>query len=274
MSGFKRGVAAQQEFFKKTAPEILTKQGRLLVRDLIKLTPGFDPRRGFAARTLNDDRRITEKAVRRDLRKVFAPIESSGLYNAGGRAGLRLKELVSGIKTNTRLVGRARKGKAGRVKGLADRKVAIAAVFKAAGAGDLGVIIDVNPQLHRSQRNRRGRVTNAKRYLVINSRSVKAYQKEVLSHVGRGKGGWNQAGAKLGTSIPGWIAQHHTPGDFIDNRNHPTQPSITVINSVPYRSDFETRRITQSALAIRAGSMKTEMRKVQQGMARAFNRKR
>lgn len=278
-TGFKRGVTAQRRAFKLSASEVLTKQGRLLVRDLIKLTPGFDPKRGIQVQSYGWQKAVSDSAVKHDIRKIFQPIDQSGIYKDDKRAGKRLRELLTGVKRSARAIagglGGAKGGRA--ASRIGNNKEAIAAIFKAATGRNFLVIDKATRQLHITNRGKRGRTKtpNGNPYLVIDGRSVAALTRETLTHVGRGKAGWATAAAKLGgPQLPAWISRHSTPGGFIDERKAYPAPSITVINSVPYRRDFETTRIVQAALTIRAASMRTEIKKVQEYQARAFNQKR
>lgn len=248
-SRFKRSVAAQKKQFKLSAYDFLTKQGRLLVRDLIKLTPGFVPGPGIMQTSLASHKRITDNAVKRDLRKLFKPIKKTRLYNSDGRAGERLKALL-------------KKGD----------KDAIRAVFKAAG---VQVAEKATRELHLKNRGKRGRVSGRTSIVVLDEKSLPKYEKEVLTHVGRGKAGWETAwNALTFGSLPHWIGRHNTPGLFTDNRRDPVKPDIIVGNNVEYRGDFKPQRIVRAAINIRAAAMRTEVKKVQAAMARAFNTKR
>jgi hypothetical protein len=254
------------EFIRQTGREagkVLKAQARLLVRDLIAATPPF----GKAAfsrdvESYNDQRAIGRKAVERDIRKVFVSLRdyikeldnvklAAALTQAGGLGA------SSNIKTRKQSFR----------KSSVDMP-ALEAIFRNMGK-EGRVIMEVNADLHKKARNRRGRTVGGKsnRYVVVRERSLDKYISEVQRRVGYAKAGWMKAAIALGVKgIPNWIKQHVTAGVFED-RTNASNMSVTVGNLVEFQEDFDRRQF-QAALKNREIAIPIEMRKIVEGEAR------
>lgn len=269
-TGFARGMRAQSAYFQKSAKEILTKQGRLLVRDLIKLTPPFDNKHSIST-SLNVHRRIGDFVVARDIGRVFRPLSGLGVWKNPTN-----KNLSDQIKYHAKGLRPPRSGRPARIKNgryvptRATRSQEALKKLLARAGIHREVVWNATREVHQAARGRRGRVhqDNWFKY-VVNEKSIKRYVKQRQRSVGFAKAGWRAGAKALGFHLPPWIKRHFTNGYFRDDISHPISPWIEIGNRVAFRRDFEIGRIVQAALQNRRRSMRTEMRKAQAGMARA-----
>jgi hypothetical protein len=122
-----------------------------------------------------------------------------------------------------------------------------------------------SPQVHLSQRNRRGRVPGSDRRVVVLGSDVgllKKYVKEVQERVGYAKSGWLKALLLVGGNAPGYVMKKGTSGgDVIDDHADEENPSITAINRTPWavRKD-EGDRILAAAKASRIQAIISKIR--------------
>lgn len=233
----------------------LKNQGRLLTRDLIGATPPFGAH-AFNRReeSYNEQRRIGEAAVERDIRKVFIPLRLFVEQLAGHNPELALALSLAGGLGAVNRVSRKQSQRASRVD-----MDALQAIFR--NMGKEGMILPVvNPSLHEAARNRFGRVRRSRLYVVVNERSINQYIREKKAHVGKAKAGWLKAALGLGLkAIPDWIRRHLVAGIFTD-RSSPTfeTQSITIGNLIEYGADFDPARFS-AALENRSRAMKLTM---------------
>jgi len=99
----------------------------------------------------------------------------------------------------------------------------------------LGVAFDVSrtldPNIHKSQRNRRGRIRRPREEQgVVSAQNIFIYAKSVGAKSGWAKAGWVKAITGLGGGrIPAWIRRHNAPGGYSIDKE-----TIVVWNSVNY----------------------------------------
>ncbi len=121
-----------------------------------------------------------------------------------------------------------------------------------------------SPEVHLSQRNRRGRVGRDTKQVVLGSDVglLKKYVAEVQNRVGYAKSGWLKALLLVGGTAPNYVTKKGTSGgDVIDDHADEENPSITAINRTPWavRKD-EGDRILSSAKASRIQAIISKIR--------------
>jgi len=92
-------------------------------------------------------------------------------------------------------------------------------------------------RLHKSKRNRRGRVPVGVEKRKVWKTDFNRYLRETLKRVGELAGGWNSAAAKLGHKPAPWIWRHQSPGSVkveVSNR----RIRIKMINKVDHASQM------------------------------------
>lgn len=236
-------------------------QARLLTRDLIGGTPPFGKhafRRSSnefgAGESYNEQRKIGEAAVRRDVRKVFQPFKQYAAFIGKKFNNPKLEQylLKLGRQSDTQQLERIFK------KWMWHPKIKTTAT---------------RPD-HIKRRDRRGRVKRATNTFILDERSRVNYEKQAISHVGKAKAGWVKAAQALGlSSIPNWITRHSSPGLFQDSTTDLTHPSVMIGNLVDYANAqswegfgfvFENRRrsmVLQASKIMEANHRKQSRRR-------------
>lgn len=236
-------------------------QARLLTRDLIGGTPPFGKhafRRSSnelgAGESYNEQRKIGEAAVRRDVRRVFQPFNQYAAFIGKKFNNPKLEQylLKLGRQSDTQQLERIFK------KWMWHPKIRTTAT---------------RPD-HIKRRDRRGRVKRATNTFILDERSRVNYEKEVVSHVGKAKAGWVQAALGLGLGgIPNWIRRHNSPGLFQDATASLVTPSVTIGNLVNYATEMPME-VFQAALENRRRSMVLQANKIMEANHRKQLRRR
>lgn len=113
----------------------------------------------------------------------------------------------------------------------------------------LGASVAEMAQIHQSHRGQRGRVggtgnritkdpgnarNNIVNRTVVRRPDFRRYEREVLSHVGKMRGGWGPGMMATGASVPGWVRKHVTPENGrVVNGLKAKNPFIEVSNTTP-----------------------------------------
>lgn len=128
---------------------------------------------------------------------------------------------------------------------------------------------------HRRNRNARGRTANLKRMssgwyspFAVSFEHFAAYRDKILAHVGRRKSGWGKSLVEMGGKVAGWINRHVTSGKAPGEKQIVVgeKPSVTLINrAVGIGAD---ERIVRSALRIRYEAIGRRMRLVVSGYSK------
>jgi hypothetical protein len=222
--------------------EALYEEWPLLIRKVMDFTPPFETG-GKAGAT---DLSVGRGAVASDIYKTM------NVFNPAART--RSLEKVIDEKNIEAFNIIARRSKSGYMKG----KTAVA----------------FSPQIHLSQRNKRGRVGGSDRRQVVLGSDVgllKKYVAEVQNRVGWAKSGWLKALLLVGGTAPNYVMKKGTSGgDVIDDHADEENPSITAINRTPWavRKD-EGDRILSSAKASRIQAIISKIRVKERLAARA-----
>jgi hypothetical protein len=217
----------------RSGAEVLRDQTRLLIHDLMTFTPPFG--RVPFLEGIDKQFFIGKAAVRRDIRRVFRPVQTLRAWRqpVNGRVKRELERAV--------------------------RRGDTATVARILSLQESRVLPRVTPALHQQARDGKGRVPASFRwYVVLDDRSVREYEEEVFTHIGRAKAGWETAARALGVPVPEWIGRHSTPGRFRQVEG-PDGPSIEIANDVEYGGDFDELQILEKALARRQRSMEDQL---------------
>jgi hypothetical protein len=189
--------------------KVLKDQGRLFVRDLIKVTPPFGD--ATFSESYNTQRKAGESAVERDIRKVFVPLRQFAENVSKTNPELGVTLTMKGGITGSNIANRKLKRSSNRID-----MQALEAIFRNMGM-EGRVMLNVDPAIHEKARGRRGRVRRATPVVVVNEKSIDKYIKEKQGHIGKAKAGFMKAAIGLAVKgIPNWIRRHMTPGVFRD----------------------------------------------------------
>jgi hypothetical protein len=227
-----RSLALYSAALNKSMREALFEEWPLLVRKVMDFTPPFKTGGG----TGSSDLSVGRAAVNRDIRKTMRPFDPSSKSK-------QLKKIVE-------------------EKNLAAYNIIAGRVKKGPMVGTRA--IHFSKDVHRSQRNARGRVGADRKQVVLGSDSgvLQEYIAHMQDAVGIAKAGWLPALLLVGGSAPGYVAKHGTGhGAYIDDHANELDPSITAINRTPWavRKD-EAQRIIGYALASRARAIESKVR--------------
>lgn len=234
---FSRQIGEIVKVTGKEAAVVIREEGRLLVKDVAKMTPPFG--KAPSTESFASQRKLGEAAVEKDVRRVFHVIDLSKIRNAS------LREALERLVKKKDLAG---------VEALLKRmKIPARMVIREADAG-----------LHEAWRDRRGRVQRDKWIWVLSGASVNRYVRAMKGHVGRAKAGWSAAAAALGVKLPAWITRHGAGhGSFRDETKHPTAPKITIINAVPKaQASGAELQIVRRAMANRIRNMGKKLERI------------
>ena len=218
--------------------EAVRKQARLFLEDVVRATPPFG-KHPFSE-SFNEQRKIGENAVVRDLRKIFRLVRPLGRWLGRRARDPQMQERVEGY-----------------VQGGNLRAIRTILSNMLNGAD---VRHEVEPALHMVRRGGRGRVGRGSLTFIVEERSFNRYLAAVLKHVGRAKAGWARAAAQLGVKLPNWITRHSTGGVYEDNLGS-ENPSVTVGNLIEFGGDFDQGPF-DAAIENRVRSMAKELEKV------------
>lgn len=240
--------------------KVVRDQARLLTRDLIGGTPPFG-KHAFRrvsnslgeGESYNDQRKIGEAAVRRDVGRVFQSFRKYAAYVA---------KKFNKPKLETYLLQLARQSDTQTLERIFRKWLWRAKVRTTALRGE-----------HLKRRQKNGRVKKGPAVFVLDDRSIKNYEREVVSHVGKAKAGWLAAARGLGVrGLPAWITRHSSPGLFQDQTGDTTKPTITIGNLVDFAAEIP-ETVWTAALENRMRSMKIEAEKVMEANHRKHARR-
>lgn len=195
----------------KTVPEVVRAQARLICVNLAHNTQPYGADDAARAKGRN--------AVRGDLNKVFlGPERILEIARLGARRGHELSE---------RMIEAVESGRSARV----------AELWRQQSGQSLPAADAPDPQWHRQQRNRRGKVSRKGRpMLVLSASALRAYTLTKEKLVGFAKSGWATAARALGATrgIPGWVSRNRGPGTARDATADPSYPRVVLSNTVRY----------------------------------------
>lgn len=235
LSQFQREVKALAAATHKAGAEVLREETHDLIKDVVATTPPFG-RVAFVEDIANQFY-IGKAAVRRDIRRVFRPVQTLRAWKRPFNARLK-RELE-------RAVG----------------KGDVLAVAKILKLRPERVLAKADASIHQSARDEKGRVPQSYRwYVVLDEESIRGLEDETFKRIGRAKAGWEAAARAVGLDLPEWIARHSTPGRF-RQVNGPEGPTIEIANDVEYADDFGELHILEKAIERSERRMEKKMEK-------------
>lgn len=222
----------------KTYPQLFRQQGKLFVQDLQLATPPFD--KSTINGPLNAQRKIGEKAVERDVKRLFRPLPKADTITQGDKREART------MRTYVRL----------------SKWKELSTILNRLGVRNSQVIPEATEAIHNKHRNEKGRIPKKiNPIIVVKSRSISVLVRTLKGHVGKLKAGWNKAALHFRASVPNWILKHSTPGGVFDLSKDKDNPSITVSNASEFGPKVEWK-IVQFALKKREGAMRRQLEKL------------
>ena len=233
---FSRQIAEVIRVTGKSAGEVVRQEGKLFVKDVVKMTPPF----GTAPTTesLNAQRKVGQKAVERDVRRTFITLDFTKIREA------RIRKQLEKLARKNDLEGVKR-------------------LLRACRFPVREVLREASMDAHQAQRDRRGRVQRSKFIWVLKDRGTRRVIRERKSHVGKAKSGWAKAARGLGVHLTGWISKHSGAGVFVDRTKDPRQPMIRVGNNVRFIQGTGAQlKIVNRALKNRVRNMKAKLERI------------
>lgn len=203
-------------------PELgtISKQAQLLVEHCMRLTPPKSAAQG-------------RKRVRFDLEKIFHPIEPDDMRSS----------------SFARLVRRS------------DPEAWNAMASKVSTGPLAGTqAVYPTPQLHRANRDRRGRAKRTRFVTLWKQRgALKDIMRDAVNRVGWAKAGWMKAyHGLMGTRAPDFVTKHgQARGIFQDGRADLTNPYVGVYNDTGWGKGGESNRVVGAAFNARNRAMAT-----------------
>jgi hypothetical protein len=224
----------------KTGAELVREQGRLLVLDLVRLTPPTG-RHAFTE-SFAVQKGVQMKKIAQSLRAGFQPVADLNLVRSPNKPalGAALQKYID----------------SGNV-------AALQRVLTRLGFLRRRVITEATPglaALRSFYSPRKRRFYWREKFLVMRAASIEQTIAAVQSRIGKAKAGWNAAARILALGLPGWISRHPTPGWLKDETHNALAPELTLANLVDYADNWaEEMRIVQKALDRRASQMQRRM---------------
>ncbi len=205
----------------RTLEEVSQQQASLFTQDASSFTPPFG--KAPVKESASEKKRIGERAIERDVKRAFMPIESLRVFHTNTEMGKGLQRAAK--KKNTILTEE---------------------LLRQSGVRVRGVVTEPSQELHRGMKNNRGRIIKARSYVMIGKPSkLKRYVKDQQRRVGLAKDGWTTPLVNLKRNPPPWVRRHSTLSG-IYREEHGDTPSVVVGNSVQHaQSSYD--RISQQA---------------------------
>ncbi len=217
----------------KDARGAVRQQSMLLGKKLVQFTPPNTRAQG-------------RKAVARDIQRAVTPIRP------GDFASPAIRKLI-------------------RKRDYAALEVVFSRLPKGGFAGFQ--VLPFSPELHRSRRDARGRVTRSAKVATPDAAQVRGYIREVQARVGRAKGGWVPTVTRLGGSVPEWLLRHAVTGS-VEDRTDSLNPSVKMKNRSEWAGDANVDRVLSGALGARRKEILTSIEKAANSAARTSGLKR
>lgn len=171
---YRNSVARLIKEKRADAKLLLQEEARLLVKGLVGITPPHTEDEG-------------RKAIDRNLRRAFSPLDPQNFSSDGTPAGKRIAVLIrnNDIVGLNALFARMKRGKL---------------------AGKTVLMPDQLPGIHRRLMNSRGRVSKSNFLTTLST--FRRYRDAIWKRVGWAKAGWLAAAQAVGLSLPGYVTRH------------------------------------------------------------------
>ena len=226
---------------KGKAGKLMTDEAKLLVADLIKLTPPTDGRHPLTT-NLKQHEVAGQKAILTDLRKVIKDVTQLDMYK-----NPRIKNWLN--------------------KAFKNHDWALVMDIINDHSGNAGMQVPTG--WHEESRNRRGRVKSGPRFYVKDTKKeakLMAYAKGVFKRMGKAKAGWLPAARKLKLAqrhYIGFIKRHRGRGLIRMKTKNTYDPVIYIANLVSYiQKAGREQRIMAVALRHRADNIRLKIEKM------------
>lgn len=282
------------KFVKATTEEVgkeMFRQAELMVRadsgsGLLAITAPPDGSK------LGDSEKIGQKAVERDLNKVFltASLARAILKRSGQRGALaafnrymrpgnpdysqaKALDFLNGQVSTTVRVDPYITKRGKRVSGYTQNRQA--PQFGDPRLGGLQFVADApSQQVHRSKRDNRGKVkSNAWVQLVMKKGLMTAYTNKMKSRVGLLKAGWAKAAkkARLKLSFPPFVNRNlsQAKGDGRSSVANPLNMFVELVNQAPNASTVINEGAVRFVVRLRQDNIRREMENKIAALARA-----
>lgn len=223
--------------------KLMRNEMRLIISRLIQFTP---------PQTSKGGKKAGERAVERDIRKVFIDVEAMVRFS-GENLPLDLASRYGDAALAQRVISTIDKG-------------------PLRGAS---VLSAPDPSMHAGRRNRRGRVNESgERAFVLSPESVASYIKKIQAHVGKAKSGWNAAAARFGVKgVGAWVKRHGTTGGSAqDTMASNPDGYLVAINSRPSILSLNAQsRIIESAFNSRTKAIELKAKRILEAAIKKAN---
>ena len=213
LADFQQAVVRYIRDLGQESRTVMRRQGRLLLREAMRLTP---------PRTRGQGRKLVKAEVLRSVR----PLKASEFEDK------RLRKLV-------------------RARDYARLQAALDGLTDGPLAGKR--VVPFGPSLHQEARNSRGRVpAKHEPVLTLDDEAVAAYIRSAQDRVGRAKRGWAAGVLALGGSVPAWISGGPKTGDFVDRLDNPILAYLRADNESEWAGRGDDDRVLARAMSGRA----------------------
>jgi hypothetical protein len=219
---------------------LIKEEGRLWHGEWTRRTPPFSKGYGQAP-SAGKDRKAGERAVSGDLSRVATKIDKTKNWSP------ELQEVL-GIKKKFRFEGVENWLKMTKLDWLRGRAL---------------ITVDRFKQLHKSSRNRRGRIPRDLRNAVIVDSDLKRYIRTQVKKVGYAKATLNRAAAALGARLPAYVARHGPLGAYREGRAPNFFIEISGKSNVP-----GAQAAANQASEIRGKKLTAEIKRLMNAFAR------
>lgn len=152
---------------------LLKEESRLLIRDILKLTPPQTQDQG-------------SRSVEMNLRRAFSPLDPANFKAMDSRLGKRIAKMI-------------------RAKDVAGLNMLFSKLGGKLGGKQI-VPLGSMAAIHRRLMNARGRVSKSS-YVAL-PQDFKAYLNMVKARVGWAKAGWEAAAVSVGLALPNYVSRH------------------------------------------------------------------
>ena len=242
----------------KDCAEAVKDEARLFVVALMRATPPFGnhtfTQRGENSESWNDQRKIGEGAVVRDMGRAFQEFNKLAII-----AKPENPKLAEQLQKYSR-------------RGMADKIEEVLGKLHFRNK----VEVQATAEMHDNQRTKRGRVAKGTiRTIILRAQTLARLLKSRLADVGKAKAGWLLAANALGAKgIPNWIRRHAgaTAGLFEDNTGNKSAPSITMGNLIEYAEQFPSEPF-EAATEYRKNQIEKKIERVIAASARKHGAK-
>lgn len=236
----------------KPVEQIIKAEGRLFVRDVIKITPPFRSYQTRLGESLAENRRAGNDAIEKQLKVAFSTPQALIDAQADPAVQERMRKLIRANK-------------------LTELEQML---YNLSGNKRRYQIVDrITPQMHKAARDSRGRVRGFSG-VITTEKAIKQRTKEAQANVGIAKSGWVKAARALGASVPGWISRHSGSGVYKEERASFLKGfSILIGNAVAYiQKRGAELQIIKDALKLREQSLNNRIRKAIEHQAKRIAR--